>query len=173
MIQPSHSLFRRIEGSIDRDRMKTLGNQIDRQALLARLNLVQPDSTRRWGRMTAHQMICHLNDSFKSVIGERELQGRKSNVLTRSVVRWIALYAPFKWPHGVPTMPENDQERGGTPPEDFRRDQAELAAMIDRVASAQKDFQWGRHPLFDAMSERDWMRWGYLHVDHHLRQFGV
>jgi hypothetical protein len=41
------------------------------------------------------------------------------------------------------------------------------------VASAQKDFQWDRHPLFDAMSERDWMRWGYLHVDHHLRQFGV
>jgi hypothetical protein len=70
-------------------------------------------------------------------------------------------------------MPENDQERGGTPPEDFRRDVEGLAAMIERLTRAQKDFQWRRHPLFDEMSERDWLRWGYLHVDHHLRQFGV
>jgi hypothetical protein len=26
--------------------------------------------------------------------------------------------------------------------------------------------------MFGPMSERDWMRWGYLHADHHLRQFG-
>ena len=48
-----------------------------------------------------------------------------------------------------------------------------LAAMIERLTRAPRDFQWRRHPLFDEMSERDWMRWGYLHVDHHLRQFGV
>ena len=70
-------------------------------------------------------------------------------------------------------MPENDQERGGTPPEDFRRDVEALAAMIERLTRAPRDFQWRRHPLFDEMSERDWMRWGYLHMDHHLRQFGV
>ena len=26
--------------------------------------------------------------------------------------------------------------------------------------------------LWGKMSARDWMRWGYLHADHHLRQFG-
>ena len=153
--------------------MKRLDNQADKAALLGRLRMVTPSSQRRWGKMTPHQMICHLNDSFKSVIGERELSGDKSNLLTRSVVRWIALYAPLKWPHGVPTMPENDQEQGGTPPEDFQRDLNDLTAMIDRVTTAHGDFQWRRHPLFAQMSERDWMRWGYLHVDHHLRQFGV
>jgi len=45
--------------------------------------------------------------------------------------------------------------------------------MIERVTYPQKDFQWRRHPLFDEMSERDWMRWGYLHADHHFRQFGL
>jgi hypothetical protein len=153
--------------------MKTLANERDRAAVLERLRHVQPDSQRQWGKMTAHQMICHLNDSFKSCIGERDVKSRKSNFLTRSVVRWIALYAPLKWPHGIKTTPENDQERGGTPPEDFQRDLEALAAMIERVSRDQRDFQWQRHPLFDAMSERDWSRWGYLHVDHHLRQFGV
>src|SRR5215510_15630565 len=144
--------------------MKTLQDDNDKREVLDRLRRLKPDSQRRWGQMTPHQMICHLNDSFKSVIGERTVKGSKSNVFTRSAVRWIALYAPFKWPHGVPTMPENDQERDGTPPENFKRDMDALAAMIDRVTAAPKDFQWCRHPLFGEMSERDWMRWGYLHV---------
>jgi len=151
--------------------MKTLNK--DKQEVLNRLRQVKPESQRRWGKMTPHQMVCHLNDSFRSMIGEREIAGSKANMLTRSVVRWIALYAPLKWPHGVKTMAENDQERGGTPPEDFQRDMAALTAMIERLTNAQRDFQWRRHPLFDEMSERDWMRWGYLHVDHHLRQFGA
>lgn len=153
--------------------MRTLNNQSDKEDILSRLRQVKPDSQRCWGKMTPHQMICHLSDSFKSVIGEREISGDKSNLLTRTVVRWIALFAPMKWPHGVPTMAENDQERGGTPPEDFQRDVDALVVMIDRVTNRQKDFRWGRHPLFADMSERDWSRWGYLHVDHHLRQFGV
>ena len=153
--------------------MKTLDSQTDKDVLLSRLRQLMPDSQRRWGKMTPHQMICHLTDSFKTAIGERSVSGDKSNLLTRTVVRWIALYAPLKWPHGVPTMPENDQERGGTPPEDFKRDVDELAKIIERITSAQKDLKWSRHPLFAEMSERDWMRWGYLHCDHHLRQFGV
>jgi hypothetical protein len=153
--------------------MKTLGNETDKDFLLSRLRQLKPDSTRRWGKMTPHQMVCHLNDSFKSVIGERDVSPRKSNLLKRTVVRWIALYAPFKWPHGVPTRPENDQERGGTPPEDFKRDVDALVTMIERVTGSPGDFQWHRHPLFDEMSDRDWWRWDYLHVDHHLRQFGV
>lgn len=153
--------------------MKTLGNEVDRTLVLERLGRLTAESPRQWGKMTPHQMVCHLNDSFKSVIGERQLSGSKSNVLTRTVVRWMALYAPFKWPHGVPTMPENDQEQGGTPPVDFQRDVEDLSSMIERLTSAERDFQWGQHPLFAEMSERDWMRWGYLHMDHHLRQFGL
>jgi hypothetical protein len=153
--------------------MKRLDNTSDKAMVMDRLRQITPASQRQWGKMTPHQMICHLNDSFKSVIGERELNGDKSNLLTRSVVRWLALYAPLKWPHGVPTMPENDQEQGGTPPEDFQRDLDALVLMIDRVTRAKRDFQWRRHPLFAEMSERDWMRWAYLHVDHHLRLFGV
>ena len=33
-----------------------------RGMLLQRLGCVTPASERRWGRMTAHQMICHLGD---------------------------------------------------------------------------------------------------------------
>jgi Protein of unknown function (DUF1569) len=32
---------------------------------------------------------------------------------------------------------------------------------------------WPPHPVFGAMTARDWNRVLYRHTDHHLRQFGV
>jgi Protein of unknown function (DUF1569) len=152
--------------------MKTLSNNLDKQEVLRRLRLVGPDSARRWGKMTAGQMVCHLNDSFKAVIGERSASS-VNNILGPNLIKWVALYLPIHWPHGVPTRPENDQETGGTKPTEFAADVRELEALVDRLTRADKDFTWGRHPLFGAMPDRDWLRWGYLHMDHHLRQFGV
>jgi Protein of unknown function (DUF1569) len=152
--------------------VKTLGKEMDRRDLLRRLQQLTPDSQRRWGKMSPHQMVCHLTDSFKAATGEKAVSS-KSNLLSRTVVRWIALYIPLPWPHGVPTRPEMDQNKGGTRPLDFDRDVEALELMIERFSTAPRDFQWHRHPFFDEMSERDWLRWGYLHTDHHLRQFGL
>jgi len=152
--------------------VKTLGNEADRKSLLRRLHQLRQDSQRRWGTMSPHQMICHLNDSFKAGVGEKEVSS-VSNVVSRTLVKWIALYLPIPWAHGMPTRSEMDQNRGGTAPVEFNRDRNELRAMIERFRQTQRDFQWHPHPLFEEMSDRDWWRWGYLHVDHHLRQFGI
>ena len=32
----------------------------------------------------------------------------------RTVIRWLAIHTNVKWPHGVRTVPEADQEIGGT-----------------------------------------------------------
>ncbi|HEV2668370.1 MAG TPA: DUF1569 domain-containing protein [Blastocatellia bacterium] len=152
--------------------MKSFLNQADKKVILERLSKLRPDSHRRWGRMTSHQMICHLSDSFKSRLGEKEISSI-SNPLTRTVVKWIALYAPLPWPRGVKTRPEADQEIGGTPPDDFESDRRRLVALIERFIAPAKDTEFHPHPLFGDMSEAEWMRWGYLHCDHHLRQFGA
>ena len=152
--------------------MKSISNQRDKEELIRRLKSLRPDSQRRWGTMTPHQMVCHLTDSFKAGTGEKEVSS-VSNVISRTLVKWIALYLPIPWPHGVRTRPEMDQNIGGSRPVEFNRDLKELEAMIERFSQRQRDFQWHRHPLFEEMSDRDWWRWGYLHVDHHLRQFGI
>ena len=84
------------------------------------------------------------------------------------------LYLPFHWPHGVPTRPEFDQIDGsGTPPAEFSVDLRSLLAAIEKFTAQPRAFAFRTHPMFGDMSERDWMRWGYLHADHHLRQFGA
>ena len=153
--------------------MRSLANESDKTAVLGRLRALKPDSARRWGKMSPHEMVCHLNDSFKAAIGTKPVSSVNTNMLIRTLARWFALYVPVRWPRGVPTRPEMDPQRQGTLPTDFDRDVATLAAMIERVSNPNKDFAWYRHPFFAEMSERDWLRWGYLHTDHHLRQFGL
>ena len=141
--------------------------------IVERVRRVNPDATRQWGKMTVHQMICHLNDSYLLAMGERKV-GDVSNFFTRSVVRMIALRAPMQWPKGVQTVAEFDQAAGrGTAPSGFEKDKAELLQIIERFTGSPRDFNFARHPIFAEMSEWEWLRWGYLHADHHLRQFGL
>ena len=153
--------------------MKTLARPEDRDEILRRLRMVRPDSQRRFGTMSAHQAVCHLSDSFRAVRGRLPVSDA-SNALSRTVVKWIALRAPVRWRAGHRTRPELDQVAGkGTAPVEFDRDVADLAALVEEVTAAGRNFTWVAHPIFGRMSESDWMRWAYLHMDHHLRQFGA
>jgi len=94
--------------------------------------------------------------------------------LQRTIVKWIALYVPLRWPGGrILTRPEIDQEGGGTKPGDFAADVAELAVLTELFTTTTTRFDWEPHPIFGPLSDAAWLRWGYLHVDHHLRQFGA
>ena len=70
----------------------------------------------------------------------------------------------------MPTRPEVEQGRGGTPPGDWESDRSELLALVRAFADRTA---FGAHPVFGRMRRSDWMVWGYRHTDHHLRQFGV
>jgi hypothetical protein len=122
--------------------------------------------------MSAHQMICHLNDSFLMMIGGKDVSDA-SGVLQRTMIKWFALYAPLAWPPGLLTSPEIDQEQMGTCPTDFASDAAALEALLLAAVSDPSRFDGRVHPIFGRMSRTAWLRWAYLHTDHHLRQFGA
>jgi hypothetical protein len=138
--------------------------------LLTRLARLAPTASRQWGTLTPNEMLCHLADSFHSVLGERPSSSAET-LLSRTIVKWIALHTSLPWPHGVPTRPEVDPKRGGTRPGDFERDRRAVVDLIRHFASPEA--KYGRHPGFGAMSRNEWLLWGYGHVDHHLRQFGL
>lgn len=151
---------------------KTLANERDKQQIIERTKRIQPSSSRRWGKMTCHQMVCHLCDSFRGPMGNRHLSPGKMPG-PRVLVKWIALNSGIPWPHGVKTRPEADQMMGGTPPVEFETDRSELLLLLGRFTAQPREFEWRPHPILGELTEVEWMRWGYLHMDHHLRQFGV
>src|SRR3984885_11165497 len=148
--------------------MKTLLNHRTRGELIYRLSAVRQDSQRRWGSMSAHQMICHLSDSLRAALGEK-YTSPSTSLFKRTILKPLALWAPIPWPHGYKTRPEMDQRQGGTPPVDFASDLEELRGLFERFCAREGAF--ASHAMFGQMSKTERMRYGYLHIDHHLRQF--
>jgi hypothetical protein len=152
--------------------LKTLQSASDKQEILRRMQAIRPNSERRWGKMTAHQMLCHLSDSYRMFMGVKKVRPEPVPY-PRPVMKFVALWVPLPWPHGFKAVPELDQHKAGTPPLQFEADRRDLQNLIERFTRQPRDFEHQPHPHFGQLSEKAWMRLGYLHADHHLRQFGA
>lgn len=151
--------------------MKTIFAPTHRAEVVGRIMRIRPDSPRRWGTMTPHQTVVHLADSFSTMLGDREA-GDSSTLFTRTVLRFFAATVPVRWPKGIRTLPEVDQEIGGTPPGEFRADLSRLRTVLDAFLD-RLDPSTMRHPILGRLTRAEWGRWAYRHVDHHARQFGL
>jgi hypothetical protein len=150
--------------------MKTLAAAGDRAELRGRLERLTISQKPLWGKMTVDGMICHLADAFRLPLGEKAASDARPG-LPRGLYKWAALRLPMKWPRGVPTVPEMEQGVGGSSPTEFDADRRVLVQLMERFAESSATNR-PAHPIFGQMTKAEWMRWGYLHVDHHLRQFG-
>jgi len=150
--------------------MQTLDSKSDRDSIAQRISALTPSDQRRWGKMSVDQMVCHVRDSYLVVLGEKSVSPA-TGFFQRTIMKWVALHAPAKWPKEIKTRPEIEQGIGGTPPVGFAQDKAALLAVFDRFCNPGTRLADG-HPFFGPMTRTEWMRWGYLHADHHLRQFG-
>lgn len=137
--------------------------------LTRRIGTVERDAPRQWGRMSVEGMVCHLNDAFLMVLGERPSE-KKPSWVERTALRFLALHTPMPWPKGAQTPAEVDQEKGGSQPGEFDQDKLNLQSTLERFANeAQARSMF--HPIFGQLSTPELGRWAYRHVDHHLRQF--
>jgi hypothetical protein len=150
---------------------RSLAAQENVDELVARIGRLQPTSPRQWGTLTPNEMLCHLADAFLVMLGDRPAVSSDRPLVVKWIAKWLALHTSLPWPHGFPTSREVDPHRDGTKPVDFEEDRQRVIALLRRFSSPET--QYGRHPGFGSMTREEWLLWGYGHVDHHLRQFGL
>ena len=170
MILPGYAFEAPQTVKCDASGMRTLRNTHDRDELCQRLTAICANTEPLWGKMSAHQMICHLNDSLRAALGEKYIS-QSTSLFKRAILKPLALWAPIPWPHGFKTRPELDQDQGGTPPVEFAADLAEFHRLLERFCAREGEF--APHAMWGQMSKAERLRYAYLHMDHHLRQFGV
>jgi hypothetical protein len=92
--------------------MKTLADLKCRLEIETRLDGLRPDTARRWGKMSAPQMVCHLADGFRMYMGLRAVAD-DSTLFMRTAVKWIAIWTPspgpavsLLCPNSIKTAPE-------------------------------------------------------------------
>jgi hypothetical protein len=148
--------------------MKSLVQAESRREIVDRLARLAPDTRPRWGKMSVGQVLCHLTDNMRMVLGEIETRSKNKKLFQAFPVKQLVIYW-LPWPRGVPTAPELLV----TAPATFQADADRLRALVERFG-AEADHAHGRiHPLFGRLSTSDWGVLQYRHFDHHLGQFGV
>jgi hypothetical protein len=152
--------------------VKSLTQRETRAEIVARVHAVRPDSVAQFGVMTAPEMITHCLICLEAGLGLRSVSSAEG-VLQRTLIKYIALYAPMRWPPGFKTRPEMDVRRNAERPGEFVSDVAKLVQRVEEFGARNGNLPWPRHPIFGAMNDLEWKRWAYLHTDHHLRQFSA
>ncbi len=147
--------------------MKTLAKALDVGTIRSRLGTMMAADAARWGTMSAGEAIVHLREAFLIATGERRADAVPVP-LPGPMLKFLALRAPMPWPKGSPTVP--GLERKNLITGSFGTDKEGLLRAYDDFLGMTSERP--EHPMFGRMTRRDWMRWGYLHTDHHLRQFG-
>jgi hypothetical protein len=149
--------------------MRTLAARATSDHLKTRLSALQAHDAARWGRMNAYQMLRHLTDAILVPLGEKQVSER-SRLFERTLMKWGGLWVPTHWPQNVPTPPEIDMCQLGVYHGDFEAARQDTLHQLARLHTT--SVGGARHPFFGPLSQKEWMRWGWLHTDHHLRQFG-
>ena len=119
--------------------------------------------------MTAKQMVRHLICSYEVALGERAVEPMERPVAGAGEVDCAAV--------GSALAEESSDDAGVETGNRGASRRLSLTCWCVRWWRAWRRWRAGRsyapaHPMFGPMTPEDWMRWGYLHADHHLRQFG-
>jgi Protein of unknown function (DUF1569) len=134
--------------------------------VLQRIGTLTPQSTRRWGKMDAAQMLAHCAEVLEVTNG-KALNNTPwfIRMIGPLVKRVITSDKPYR--HDSPTHPQYVM----TSSKDFTHERARLLEVLAALrAAGPRPIQ---HPIFGKMSA-DEVGWSaYKHLDHHLQQFGA
>ncbi len=149
--------------------MKNLFDRETYNEVIERINSLQPQSIRQWGKMNVAQMLAHCNFAMEVALdkksAKRVFAGR---ILSPFIKSFFINEKPFS-------------KNSPTGKEFIVADQKDLDAEKERLKETVTLFFEGGannctskpHAFFGKLTPEEWARGMYKHLDHHLRQFGV
>ena len=136
-----------------------------------RLARLEPQSERRWGKMTAAQMMAHCSVSMQWAVGE--VVPERGALPARLMGR---LVKPMVFRNEDPLRRNSPTAKSliVADERDLATERERLLGLIDRFAAGgAAGCTKNPHSFFGKMKPEEWAILMYKHLDHHLRQFGV
>lgn len=147
--------------------MKSLFDEQTYYEVKTRIENLQGNTERQWGKMSVSQMLHHCQGPFNIML-EKKDYGLKPNWLINLFFK-KSMYNDKLWRKNLPTAKflKETEER------DFTLEKKNLEVLIDELYSKRERAEWNPHPSFGYFTKQQWGQMQYKHLDHHLRQFGV
>jgi hypothetical protein len=147
--------------------MNSIFDEDGNNAIIARINLLTPESKALWGKMTVDQMCKHCTSTINVAFDKQDV---KVNFLMRFLGKMLKnkiFNGEFK--KNSPTAKEfifTNQYDLKVAKDDFINSFAQFAQGHQAIKRTE-------HPFWGKMTYEDWDKLMWKHADHHLRQFGV
>lgn len=137
-----------------------------------RIQKLTQQSKRRWGKMSVEQMLAHCSDQIRLALSQK--QPHETPVFfNRNVMKYFGLWLPRIPLRNLKAPVDMNQKFYGTPSADFGTEQHHLLELINMFRKLNEDVILQPHPMYGKLNRNQWGRFMYVHLDHHLRQFGV
>ncbi|MDE3057131.1 MAG: DUF1569 domain-containing protein [Bacteroidota bacterium] len=146
---------------------KLIFNKIVLDEVLERIGCLIPLMPPLWGKMTAAQMLAHVNLSVLSGLGARKFKNKNNFFITLVLKPWLLNEKPFM--KNAPTHPEFKI----TGERNFSEEKNQLVRSLQLAQQRGSDGPWADHPILGRLRGDEWGWYIYKHADHHLTQFGV
>lgn len=150
--------------------MRTVAKPKALAALTERVQRLEPDAPRKWGKMNVVQMLSHVAGAMEWVLNDGELREPWDSNYSK-VIKFVALRMPLPWPKGVPNP--NDPAGIEVEPERFVELRDRVVAGLEGMARWEVSALTPPHPAFGPLTTWEWQRWAWKHADHHLKQFSA
>ncbi|MAS21284.1 MAG: hypothetical protein CMF34_13685 [Leeuwenhoekiella sp.] len=147
--------------------MQSLFDQKTFQEIQQRLANLKPETTPLWGKMNAGQMLKHCQRPLEIAVYDKDF-GLKSNFLIRTFFK-KSMYDDRPFMKNMPTP----KAFKVTEAVDFNLEHDNLLKLIEKFYGLRDKLDWKPHPVFGKLSQEQWGKIQYKHLDHHLNQFKV
>ncbi len=149
--------------------MKNLFDKETKDAILKRIDALQPDAKAQWGKMNVNQGLRHMAMAFDIATGELDPTLSNPPKIPKWLLRFFLLNtAPPK--ERAETFVEINTVARNINPTDFEAERKNLKSKIEKFVTTATLIP--ENKLVGKFSKTDWGKLNYNHTDHHLRQFG-
>lgn len=146
--------------------MKSLFEEATYNETLSRIEALNENSKRLWGKMTVAQMAWHCQ--FPFIIGVKNKDKGNGNLFVRLFFK-KQMYSDKPFRKNLPTA-SNLKTREE---KDLPSEKAILRQLVTDFYNCKNRQDWNPHPLFGKFTHKQWGQMEYKHLDHHLTQFDV
>ncbi len=123
-----------------------------------------------WGSMNAAEMLQHCRVVKSSILTAKPTEVK--GTLKQALIRFAFLNFIKKLPQGRQAPQRIKDATALTPLGSFEEEQAALISIVKSYPNHTAAIA-AAHPVFGPMSTKQWGVFAWIHLDHHLRQFGV
>jgi hypothetical protein len=145
--------------------MKSVFEKNNYDELRNRLQKLTPGTTHLWGKMDVAQMLHHMNLAMEAPLGKIQTKGRP--IFFMRIFKSV-LYSDKPFKKGDPTP----KDFKITETYSFDTEKQKCISNLDEVYTRNINGNYLPHVFFGRLTDEQWGKHFYKHLDHHLRQFG-